>query len=279
MLCACGARAGFEDEPYGLKLRHNAAGLLSVCNTGPDSNRSQFIVTLGPNPQLDGQNVVIGRLVSGAMHLEALGALPVDSADAPARRVVIAECGAIPGASRARRAARPSEGGVEQGGGVAGLGCCRLGCCGFGHARYGYGTARAAGAHGPGAARSERRPAAACRMEPAAAAAARPQVRATRDQGRAQKGRCAGRAAHAAPRTPDESTPVRGGMLLTFWPRARFPRARQARRGAPQWRTRWRRPSSGRSGTRRPRRATRSGAPPERRRAAAAARPAARWAG
>ena len=64
--------AGFEDEKFGLGLRHTAAGLLTMANQGLDTNRSQFLVTLGPAPQLDGRNVIIGRIVSGAMHLEVL---------------------------------------------------------------------------------------------------------------------------------------------------------------------------------------------------------------
>lgn len=68
--------SGFEDEAYGLRLRHTCAGLLSMANSGPDSNRSQFMVTLGPAPQLDGKQVIIGRLVSGAMHLQ-VRALPM----------------------------------------------------------------------------------------------------------------------------------------------------------------------------------------------------------
>ncbi|KAL1520468.1 hypothetical protein AB1Y20_022049 [Prymnesium parvum] len=90
-------RAGFEDEPFGLSLRHDSAGLLSMSNTGPNSNRSQFLITLGPAPQLDGSHVIIGRLISGSLHLETLGAIPVDVNGAPSRPIIIAECGIISG--------------------------------------------------------------------------------------------------------------------------------------------------------------------------------------
>jgi cyclophilin family peptidyl-prolyl cis-trans isomerase len=95
---------GFKDEPYGLRLRHDAAGLLCMANgqladstSGRHDNRSIFRVTLGPTPEFDGRQVVIGRLVSGALHLETLGALPCDAQGRPTRRVSIVECGLIPG--------------------------------------------------------------------------------------------------------------------------------------------------------------------------------------
>ena len=37
---------GFEDEPLGLKMKHNGPGLLTMANEGPDSNTSNFMVTL-----------------------------------------------------------------------------------------------------------------------------------------------------------------------------------------------------------------------------------------
>ena len=37
---------GFEDEPLGLKMKHNGPGLLTMANEGPDSNTSNFMVTI-----------------------------------------------------------------------------------------------------------------------------------------------------------------------------------------------------------------------------------------
>ena len=50
--------------------------------------------------QLDDTHVVLGRLVSGAMHLEALGSVPTDESDRPVRRVHVHDCGAISGWNR-----------------------------------------------------------------------------------------------------------------------------------------------------------------------------------
>jgi cyclophilin family peptidyl-prolyl cis-trans isomerase len=45
----------FNDEKPGLKLKHDAAGILSMANSGKNSNSSQFFFTLGPAPQCDGE--------------------------------------------------------------------------------------------------------------------------------------------------------------------------------------------------------------------------------
>lgn len=55
----------FNDEKPALKLKHDAAGILSMANSGKNSNTSQFFLTLAPAPQCDGKHVVLGRVVSG----------------------------------------------------------------------------------------------------------------------------------------------------------------------------------------------------------------------
>lgn len=45
----------FNDEKPGLKLKHDAAGILSMANSGKNSNSSQFFFTLAPAPQCDGK--------------------------------------------------------------------------------------------------------------------------------------------------------------------------------------------------------------------------------
>lgn len=64
-----------------LLLKHGEAGLLSMANRGPNTNGSQFFVTLRPAPHLDGKHVVFGRIVDGLPVLEALEQLKTDAGD------------------------------------------------------------------------------------------------------------------------------------------------------------------------------------------------------
>lgn len=54
----------FKDERGGLTRRHDKAGIVSMCNSGKNSNTSQFFVTLreGGCPQCDGKHVVFGEV-------------------------------------------------------------------------------------------------------------------------------------------------------------------------------------------------------------------------
>lgn len=62
--------ANFKDE--NLKLKHFKRGQLSMANAGPDTNSSQFFITFGETPWLDGHHVVFGELVDGENVLKEL---------------------------------------------------------------------------------------------------------------------------------------------------------------------------------------------------------------
>jgi cyclophilin family peptidyl-prolyl cis-trans isomerase len=64
----------FKDEPKGLKLKHDAMGVLSMCNSGKNSNSSQFFFTFKPCKQCDGKHVVFGKIVRGMEVLEMINA-------------------------------------------------------------------------------------------------------------------------------------------------------------------------------------------------------------
>ena len=62
--------AKFADENFVEK--HTERGDLSMANAGPNTNGSQFFMTFGPTPHLDGGHVVFGRVVDGFELLDAM---------------------------------------------------------------------------------------------------------------------------------------------------------------------------------------------------------------
>ena len=72
----------FADE-LTRELKHTGAGILSMANSGKNTNGSQFFITLAPCPWLDGKHTIFGRVSSGMATIRRLGLARTDGSDRP----------------------------------------------------------------------------------------------------------------------------------------------------------------------------------------------------
>ena len=79
----------FADE-FGSGRKIDKAGVLAMANAGPNTNGSQFFITLAPQPHLTGKHTVFGEVTQGMNVVEKIGAVKVSRPDnKPLKPVVI----------------------------------------------------------------------------------------------------------------------------------------------------------------------------------------------
>uniref|UniRef100_A0A7S2MY96 Peptidyl-prolyl cis-trans isomerase n=1 Tax=Helicotheca tamesis TaxID=374047 RepID=A0A7S2MY96_9STRA len=82
----------FQDENF--KLKHTGKGILSMANSGPNTNGSQFFLCTKKTAWLDGKHVVFGKVVGGMDVVDAIEQVGSKSG-ATSDDVVIAACGEV----------------------------------------------------------------------------------------------------------------------------------------------------------------------------------------
>ena len=82
----------FNDENFILK---HDRGTISMANSGPNTNGSQFFISTKKNKWLDGTHVVFGNVVDGMNFIDYISELPTDEFDKPIGEVIIIDCGVL----------------------------------------------------------------------------------------------------------------------------------------------------------------------------------------
>ncbi|KAL8854195.1 MAG: hypothetical protein Q9221_000909 [Calogaya cf. arnoldii] len=83
----------FADENF--KLTHSKTGMLSMANSGQDTNGSQFFITTAITSWLNGKHVVFGEVIEGYDIVEKMENVPKGMGDKPSKTVKIAKSGEL----------------------------------------------------------------------------------------------------------------------------------------------------------------------------------------
>lgn len=84
--------AFFDDENF--NATHDGPGVLSMANSGPNSNGSQFFISTKALPHFDGKNVVFGKVVSGYDLVEKMEGCGSEDGTV-SKRITVWDCGEV----------------------------------------------------------------------------------------------------------------------------------------------------------------------------------------
>eukprot|EP00456_Euglypha_rotunda_P034261 TRINITY_DN26412_c0_g1_i1.p1 TRINITY_DN26412_c0_g1~~TRINITY_DN26412_c0_g1_i1.p1 ORF type:complete len:106 (+),score=11.59 TRINITY_DN26412_c0_g1_i1:92-409(+) len=83
----------FKDESF--ELKHNGPGFLSMANSGPDSNGSQFFITCSKCDWIDGKNVVFGKVIDGMVTVRKVENTQTGASSKPKLPILISQSGQL----------------------------------------------------------------------------------------------------------------------------------------------------------------------------------------
>ncbi|CAH7685373.1 cyclophilin-like domain-containing protein [Phakopsora pachyrhizi] len=83
----------FPDENF--KHKHTGAGIVSMANSGPNTNGSQFFICTAVTSWLDGRHVVFGKVIKGLDVVTKIEQSPTNGKDNPLEDIIISDSGEI----------------------------------------------------------------------------------------------------------------------------------------------------------------------------------------